>query len=125
MKYLQIGLAICFALLYNYMSHAQNDFSNSDSDFTYGVATKVQIEFSNKGAVAYKLSLTGGLGYDIENAVLPALHTGVLLSHARPGWQICRCLRVRMRPYSGARERRRPTPYNYEPGTPDHACCDH
>lgn len=79
MKYLQIGLAICFTLLYNYTSHAQNDFSNSDSDFTYGVATKVQIEFSNRGAVAYKLSLTGGLGYDIENAVLPTLHTGVLL----------------------------------------------
>ncbi|WP_430412553.1 hypothetical protein [Kordia sp.] len=79
MKYIQRSIFIYFALLCSNYVLAQNDFERSDFDFTYGVATKFTIEFSPQGAVAYKLSLTGGIGYDIDNAVLPALHTGLLL----------------------------------------------
>ncbi|MEM6719998.1 MAG: hypothetical protein AAF611_11810 [Bacteroidota bacterium] len=50
----------------------------SDSDLTYGFATKLTVEFGPQ-AFAYKLSVTGGIGYDIENHFLPTLHSGVLL----------------------------------------------
>ena len=79
MKYLQFSIVICVALFWNQYLVAQNDFSSSDFNFTYGAATKFTIEFSPQGAVAYKLSVTGGIGYDIDNAVLPTFHAGVLL----------------------------------------------
>ncbi|QHI39049.1 hypothetical protein IMCC3317_44500 [Kordia antarctica] len=79
MKYVRIGLAIYFLLLYTNRTIAQNDFSNSNSDITYGVSTKVNIEFSNVSGPAFKFSLTGGIGYDIENVFLPTVHTGILL----------------------------------------------
>ena len=60
-------------------SVSQNDFRNTDSDFQFGIATKVNIEFSHKFSPAFKISLTGGVGYNTnEIGVFPSVHTGIL-----------------------------------------------
>jgi len=78
MKCLRVHLMLLSMLLWYCQGQAQNDFSMSDSDLTYGFATKLTVEFGTR-AFAYKLSVTGGIGYDIENYFLPTLHSGILL----------------------------------------------
>ncbi len=87
-NYVLIVLLICsFCTIF-----AQSNYSNSNSRVQYGVSTKVSIElgarFGNVKSInnrffspAYKVSVTGGVGYIIGNdfEVFPAIHSGVLL----------------------------------------------
>ncbi|WP_303316961.1 polymorphic toxin type 23 domain-containing protein [Flavivirga abyssicola] len=58
---------------------AQNDFYSTNSDFQFGIGAKVNIEFSHKFSPAFKVSLTGGVGYNTDRIrIFPSIHTGIL-----------------------------------------------
>lgn len=61
--------------------------------FQYGIASKLNIEFKINENPNFKLSITGGIGYNIENVFFPAVHTGIILfnkgtigSHLNDSW---------------------------------------
>jgi len=61
--------------------------------FQYGIASKLNIEFKINENPNFKLSITGGIGYNIENVFFPAIHTGIILfnkgtigSHLNDTW---------------------------------------
>ncbi|WP_298761659.1 hypothetical protein [uncultured Psychroserpens sp.] len=62
---------------------AQNDFSFSSSDFSYGIGTKLTIELLHKNRPDFKLSITGGVGYNASindnYGITPSIHGGILL----------------------------------------------
>ena len=86
-------LLVTFLFVLSYTARSQNDISFSNSEFQYGIAAKLSVEigyrFSKKFAFrkrnfftpGYRLSITGGVGYDVEGDIgfFPALHTGVML----------------------------------------------
>lgn len=77
MKY---QFSILYFVLFSAMCcYAQQDFSTTNSNFQLGIGTKINIELNDKFRPAYKVSLTGALGYNTNNlGLFPAIHTGVL-----------------------------------------------
>lgn len=90
MKYLYALLV--FAFCENV--HSQNTFSTSGSNFQCGIGAKVSVEFGAQNkkkfpfvrrfySPAYKISITGGLGYQVDEidnfGFFPAIHTGFLI----------------------------------------------
>ena len=85
-----ILLLICFL---SFNCGAQNEINFTDSNFQYGIATKLNIEFGyrfgtkfteirkNFFSPSYRLSLTGGIGYNTRGNIgfLPTIHSGFLL----------------------------------------------
>lgn len=52
---------------------------NDDNDFHFGIATKLNIEFHVKRAPSFKLSVVGGVGYNIQEAFFPTIQSGIIL----------------------------------------------
>ncbi len=66
-------------------------YGRDASNFHYGVAAKVNIEFNFRQNAEksktpnFKLSLTGALGYNFENALsFPTIHTGIIIFNRGP-----------------------------------------
>ncbi|MBQ4819623.1 hypothetical protein [Aquimarina sp. MMG016] len=88
----QILLIVCIFITYH-QGKSQNDISFSDTEFQYGIAAKLSVEIgyrfykkfalrrSNFYTPGYRLSVTGGIGYDVKGDIgfFPALHTGIMM----------------------------------------------
>lgn len=76
---------------------SQNVINTNDSNFDFGIASKISMEFGYKYPPAYKLSLTGGIAHNFQKTGLStAFHSGVLLinngsigaNHSKKWYQI-------------------------------------
>ncbi|NNM23995.1 MAG: hypothetical protein HKO54_10630 [Flavobacteriaceae bacterium] len=67
-------------------AQAQIETRNSGVDgLQWGVAGKVQVEFNFRNNPNFRLSLSGGIGYDIDAInFFPAIHSGVMLFNKGP-----------------------------------------
>jgi hypothetical protein len=72
-------LILFLTAFYSCHCEAQNDFRTRDSDFQFGIGTKLNIELSCEFSQAFKISLTSGIGYNLNKiGMFPSIHAGVL-----------------------------------------------